>query len=319
MDRGNDRENIYYEWHRYKSPDDEWPLIVEVRADALGSVVMIAHLQRNLPGDGRAPDFGWELLLPGPSAEALLGETIQPLSEHAIEQVLRDSSLCAVRFAEGQFEIRHPTQPLKKRGKIDLRKADNGMVSYRYYRCTASDQVPMQQAAWHRAECVLSPTSLASFTPTMQFPHQVLLDRSYWDDLYETGASLDLKDFSELENLVRYHHDAVVQSMVRGDDWGNVTNYADGSKEGSVFGMNRLNHCFPIFTEGYRSGDHRLIETAILWCDNFFDQSIWWGQAEQGGTRYNNMAANGSTPPDERYMWRPTTPSIFVPKATMYF
>jgi hypothetical protein len=51
---------------------------------------------------------------------------------------------------------------------------------------------------------------------------------------------------------------------VRGDDWGNITAYEDGRESCSALGMNRLNHCPPIFQEGYRSGDRQLLEEAVL-------------------------------------------------------
>jgi len=92
--------------------------------------------------------------------------------------------------------------------------------------------------------------------------------------------------------------------MAVGDDWGNVTGYADSTQHGGIFGMNRLNHCTAIFEEGWRSGDQRLLETAVLWCDNFYDQSIWWGEKERRGTRYNNITAMNKTPPTKEYMWR---------------
>jgi hypothetical protein len=49
-----------------------------------------------------------------------------------------------------------------------------------------------------------------------------------------------------------------------------------------------------------------LLETGLLWCDNFYDQTIWWGEKQKGGTRYNNVIAQGRTPPDndKTYMWR---------------
>jgi hypothetical protein len=80
--------------------------------------------------------------------------------------------------------------------------------------------------------------------------------------------------------------------------------------------MNRLNHCAPIFEEGYRSGDAHLLQTAVLWCENFYDQSIWWGPGETGGTRYNNVVAMGQKPPDndQTYMWRSTNSVSFCTK-----
>jgi hypothetical protein len=70
--------------------------------------------------------------------------------------------------------------------------------------------------------------------------------------------------------------------------------------------MNRLNHCPAIFEEAWRSGDRRLRDAAVSWCDNFHDLSIWWGPEQTGGTRYNNILAMNKTPidNDRHFMWR---------------
>jgi len=117
-----------------------------------------------------------------------------------------------------------------------------------------------------------------------------------------------------LEELVRYHHDAVVRSAAVGDDFGNLTGYADGSMHGGAFGMNRLNHGAAIFEGGWRDNGRRLTETALLWCDNFYDQSIWWGEPQSGGTRYNNIVAMNRAPPTKDYMWRSDTSVSFCTK-----
>jgi hypothetical protein len=119
-----------------------------------------------------------------------------------------------------------------------------------------------------------------------------------------------------LAALLRYHRDAIVRCMAVGDDWGNVTAYADDSATGAAFGMNRLNHCPPIFEEGLRGDDRRLLDATVLWCDNMYDQSIWWGPNQTGGTRYNNLLAMGRTPPgnDRAYMWRSDSSVNFCTK-----
>jgi len=64
--------------------------------------------------------------------------------------------------------------------------------------------------------------------------------------------------------------------------------------------MNRLNHCPAIFEEAYRSGDDALRDTAVLWCSNMYDLSLWWGDTPDfGGTRYNTDRRN-----DPNFMWR---------------
>ena len=113
-----------------------------------------------------------------------------------------------------------------------------------------------------------------------------------------------------LEAVVAFHREAMVRSAAVGDDFGNVTGYSDTSGYGGVFGMNRLNHGATIFETGWRDQDRRLTETALLWCDNFYDQSVWWGEEQRGGTRYNNVANIGrrtpraTTSPTRDYMWR---------------
>ena len=65
-------------------------------------------------------------------------------------------------------------------------------------------------------------------TATLESPHEEQVDWRSWDALYETGPPLDLAGQPELAALLRYHHDAIVRSAARGDDWGNVTGYDDG-------------------------------------------------------------------------------------------
>jgi hypothetical protein len=99
----------------------------------------------------------------------------------------------------------------------------------------------------------------------------------------------------------------VKRSATVGDDWGNLTSYADGREHGGVFGMNRLNHCPPIFMEGWRASNRGLVEAAVNWCDNFHDLSIFWKENEgYGGTRYNSLTSLGQELPDERgqFLWR---------------
>jgi hypothetical protein len=314
--------NAFYRWERFHLADPQWPRMIEVRADALGEVVVEAHLQRNLPGDGRTPDFGWEVgEFPaegahldsatqfGSPAPVPPTPTLSPGERESRRRSLHsftNGTECSLSFAGGKYCIYHPTAALKRRGRSETHTTKEGGLVYRYGRCTADEKVPMQSTAWHRAELVIAPAKLAHLTATFQSPHQVASDVRLWDALYATSQPLDLKARPELDALLKYHREAIVRSMAVGDDLGNVTAYTDGRLTGEVFGMNRLNHCPAIFQEAWRSGDRRLLETALLWCDNFYDQTIWWGEKQYGGTRYNNIIAQRRTPPDEdhTYMWR---------------
>lgn len=306
-----------YLWQRYLFSDPLWPRVIEVRADALGSVVVIAHLQRNLPEDGYAPDFGWEVEGSVTSAHVQAGEGNKP--EPFVKLSMLSPS-ATILLNNQSYQLYHPAAPFKRRGRVEAER-DNGKLTYRYFRCTEVEKVPMQPTSWRRAEFVIGPASQARLTPALLSPHRVQVNERLWDELYQTGKPLDLQSYPALAEILNYHHEAIVASMTLGDDWGNVTGFFDGQTQGFVYGMNRLNHCPPIFEEAYRSGDRRLLETALLWCDNFYDLSIWWGPERRGGTRYNNILAIGGTPPenDKTFMWRSNHSVSFCTKGFASF
>ncbi|NWG13555.1 MAG: hypothetical protein HXY20_08485 [Acidobacteria bacterium] len=298
--------NAFFHWQRVHWPDPNWPRVIEVRADALGRVVVVAHLQRNLSGDGRVPDFGWEIETRASPATLRTGRSAVAVSGSIGRHFFQHGQSCALVFEGERWRIEHPTAALKRRGRVEVHTNAAGGLVYRYWRCTADERVPMQQAAWRRAEFVVSPADQAPLTATLETSHEVQCDWRLWDELYACGPPLNLSDQPVLAELVRYHHGAIVRSMAVGDDWGNVTSYTDSQEHGAAFGMNRLNHCPSILEEAWRTGDRRLREAALLWCDNFHDLTIWWGKPQRGGTRYNNVIAQGRTPPDDdrTYMWR---------------
>lgn len=313
--------NAFFHWQRVRQPDPRWPRVIEVRVDAMGSVVLVAHLQRNLPGDGYAPDLGWQIEA-GASPGALRTIDRHPAivtlpARHAFD----GHAPVSFFFDEDRYRIDHPAAPFKGRGSVEVRQeGDRGFV-YRYLRCTEGQQVPMQQAAWRRAEVVIAPASLASLTPTLESPHEERLDWRAWDALYDTGPPPDLSDHPDLAALLRYHHDAIVRAAALGDDWGNVTYYYDDHDSGVPSGMNRLNHAPAIFEEAWRTSDRRLRDVAVNWCDNFHDLSIWWGPEKTGGTRYNNVRAMDRTLPgdDRHFMWRSDSSVDFCTKGYCSF
>lgn len=300
--------NANFLWERYHIPDPEWPRIIEVRADAFGSVTIVAHLQRNQPDNGRAPDFGWKINFNSQSEHIYQDGLNKEIPEEMQSYRFADGLPVRLFLSDGDYRVYHPAAASKRRGGVEIHRKDNE-VTYRYWRCRAYEQVPMQEATWRRAEIVIAPSEMAELTASLEYPHIVQVDDKLWDKLYSTGLAVDLTEHPELENLVEYHHNATLHSMSRGDDWGNITSFSDGRDAGAIHGMNRLNHCPAIFEEGYRSGDQRLIETAVLWCNNFYDLTIWWGEDKTGGTRYNNV-----TGPDKLYMWRSNNSVHFCTK-----
>ena len=362
--------NEFFLWHRWHFPDRQWPRIFELRCDALGGVVVVAHLQRNLPEDGFAPDFGWEAKTPAAFITRQSSNLPVVLRGQAFRHNFAGGDEAGFMVGKNDLRFYHPAAPLKRRGHIAIAFPQPDQLDYRYLRCTAAERVPMQPASWQRAEIVIAPARLPPLSVTLESAHQVVVAPERWQELYgvtaeaagwttehtgsqallplprgggegwgegdeagksvrkapETPLTLSLSPSEgergtaapglsrDLNALIGYHRDAIVRSLAVGDDWGNVTGYSAGAQHGGVFGMNRLNHCAAIFEEGWRSGDRRLLETAVLWCDNFFDQTIWWGEKERGGTRYNNIVAMNKTPLTKDYMWRSDSSVNFCTK-----
>ena len=313
--------NAFFLWQRIRLDDAHWPRVIEIRTDALGGVALVAHLQRTLPGNAYAPELGWQIETVARPRRLRTGGHDVATATAPLHHDFASGKSLKFEFDLDHYRIDHPAAAFKHRGYVEVSPGNDHGFVYRYLRCTAGEKVPMQQAALRRAEVVIAPSALAPLTATMDYPHEGRVHWRLWDALYDTGPPLDLAAQPELAALLRYHHDAIVRTAALGDDWGNVTSYSDGSNSGSIFGMNRLNHCPAIFDEAWRSGDRRLLEVAVNWCDNFHDLSIWWGPDHTGGTRYNNLLAMNGKPPDgdRHFMWRSNTSVDFCTKGISAF
>jgi dienelactone hydrolase len=274
-------------WLRLLSYDSEWPRIVELRANSLGQIVLIGQLQRNAAGDDYAPQLGWRIWSPQPPSEL----AAYPLSDR------RE----ALEIAVGDVWARFPRAHWQRTGEVRI--DPQGLL---HWSCRAEDRVPMQSQAWRQVSLVLGPERLPDFNAMHEVDHRYRIEPRFYDSLYGCGLEVDLSAWPQLEQLRKAHRDFVASASARGLDMGNVT-AAQLSGEAAVNGMNRLNHCRPIFDDAYRSGRSELRSTALLWCENTHDLTIWWGEdAFMGGLRYPNAqyAGEADPPEDDRFMWR---------------
>lgn len=305
-------DNAHFRWQRVLFPDSQWPRVIETRADSTGSVIVVAHLQR-VGADGNfAPTLGWEFNASAPITQLEAEESNRPLGDAPLTHSFQEGRSLTTIFGE-TLAVDHPTAPLKRRGTIDLANLGQNRSSYRYLRCRAEDQVPMPPCSWQRCEIVLSPHRAPRLTHTLGSPHSVSIAAADWAPVY---ANLSPRPNlpPEFEPIVRYHREAMVRSAAVGDDFGNVTHFSESSQYGGTFGMNRLNHCAPLFEDAWRANDRQLLTTALDWTNNFYDQSIWWGTNERGGTRYNNIIALQRPAPTPDFMWRSNDSVSFCTK-----
>ncbi|MCC7374372.1 MAG: dienelactone hydrolase family protein [Verrucomicrobiales bacterium] len=302
-----------FRWQRLHVPDPDWPRVIEIRLDRQGTVSVTAHLQRGLTNGVFAPDFGWDIRPQGVMPMEFASPssaTRQPATKHDFASGLE----ATVRMGTS-LELRAPTGAASRRGLLEIASdgANPGPSVCRYRRCLSAESVPMQWMAWRRADLTFSRPGVAPLTPTLSSPHHVAVDSRLWATLYGMPAAPQGLP-QELDSLLRYHRFAIARSAAQGDDLGNITSFNDGQEHGGAFGMNRLNHGAAIFEDAWRSSDARLRETAVQWCDNFHDLSIWWGAKERGGTRYNNIVAQNRTPPTKDFMWRSDSSVNFCTK-----
>ena len=286
----------HYVWVRLLLPDPDWPRIIEVQADCLGTVAIQGHVQRRAESDATAPDLGWHLTGPGLPA--------------GIQHLFADGKPCVVAASDGATVITFPVAPLTRRGRV-VSAADE----LRYLRCTADEGVPFQSMAWRRAAVVVGPASNTPRTALLEPDLAVTVPQEAFDAVYGSGSSADLALWPVLGDSSRYTWEAVKKSAAVGDDYGNITAFSHGQEHGGAYGMNRLNHCPAIFEEAYRTRDRALRNAAVLWCNNMYDLSLWWGDDDDfGGTRYNNASATGSKERDPDFMWRSVGASTFCTK-----
>jgi dienelactone hydrolase len=283
-------QGIHYVWLRLHTAGEEGPRVFDVRADALGTVAISLQIQRAAPGDGYTPAFGWTA-------------TGVPLVQQG----------AALSCTDPNLQLTSPTEAAYGRGKVDF--AADGTATY--WRCTAEDRVPWQQAAWRSAEIVIGAPGHTPRNALLEPVLDIRVEPRRYLPLYGLSAPAEVSAWPLLAALDAYTRDGIAASAATGDDVGNITSFGPGSPHGGAFGMNRLNHAPAIFEWSWTSGDRRLRDAGISWCLNMHDLSIWWGEGPRhGGTRYNNAVAAGQKEHegDKSFMWRTNDASTFCTK-----
>ena len=291
----------HYLWLRLLVPDPAWPRIIEVRADSEGTVSVQAHVQRLGEGDAYSPTLGWRI-------EGLTFPEGQQHSFAAGERFTLQSQ-------DTHAQIDFPIAPLTLRGRASVETLD-GKAGLNYVRCSEDDKVPFQSTAWRSAAFVVGKPGHTPLNVILEPALPTHIAPEAFDVLYGSNTQENLSLYPLLDDVRRFHRVAMVQSALRGDDYGNVTSFNPGAPA-SYYGMNRLNHCPAIFEESYRASSAALRETAVQWCSNMHDLSIWWGDTPDcGGTRYNAAVAAGEKEHegDTSYLWRTNWTSHFCTK-----
>jgi len=279
----------HFLWVRLLVPDTDWPHIIEVQADSLGTVMVQAHIQRLGEGDATAPDLGWDIRGLTPAAP--------------VDHRFADGEPCTVLTEDEAYTVTFPAAPLTRRGDVLVTDPESG-ASIRYRRCTADEGVPFQEAAWRKAAFVVGKAGHTPRNHLLESRLGVRVAPEAFDAAYGVGTPADLALWPMLDELRAYTREAIKCSAAIADDLGNVVGFSHGRKHSSSGGLNRVNHCPSIFEDAWRGGDWELRDTAVLWCDNNYNLSVWWGDKEDfGGTRYPRSSLPEHQG-DRNFMWR---------------
>jgi len=277
----------HYVWVRLLAPDPQWPRIIEVRMDRLGTVAVQAHLQRQIWGDDTAPDLGWSLSCPA------MAETVS----HAFT----NGEPCALTTSDGVWQLSFPIAPFELRGGVDISPAQTG-AEVRYLRCRADERVPFQNTAWRRMEFVIGKPGVSSLGVLLEPVLPIHVAPTAYDVIYDSGMPLDLSLWPDIESADDYAWSSVKRCMLRGDDFGNVTSYDENTGKTAIGGMLRLPSAPAIFDAAYRRDDSELRDVAALWCSNFYDLCIWWGdETSIGGWEKDYSHFGGTRHPMSEY------------------
>jgi hypothetical protein len=311
-------QSEHYLWIRVLRLDDPWPRMLEVRADAHGTVAVRQHVQRRDDGNGYAPDMGWSIDYDD-DAWMTIDQHGGLANNTPYKHEFKDGVAAAV--VSGQSRLDFPTAHLKRRGHLRTEDGPSGRT-VTYMRALLTEDVPMQESAWREADFVFRLTDSAALNGNLEPSHRIRIPAEFYDAIYGSGEELDLADEPILDGLRSFHRYALAHSIALGDDYGVVDTYPPDGRS-----INRLNFAAPIFEEYYLSADKDLRTAALAWCANFYDFTIYWsyhdldgeidtgfiGRPYFGGTRYPfvNSRINRNSDP---HGWRSNTAVDFCTK-----
>jgi len=299
-----------YLWVRWLQWDETYPEIVELRANAEGQFAVRVFLQRCAKEDGYAPEFGLSIEGVG-NISKKIGDSITQLN-NPFDHEWKDGERVSFQMETGRI-LSFPDAVDWRKGVVHGETTSNGW-KVTYLRSREIDKVPHQPMAWRTACLYVGPSDMPEWNELLEPPVVCHVPISLWKSIYHCDEYPEPEN-DVLKEIVRWHRNAMAIPRLYGDDFGNLSTMPVNS----VFGMNRLNHNSEIFYEFLRTADPEIRKTFLLWCQNYTQLSIWWGELEKtnfGGTRYNNI--RGRDPKihedDNNFMWRSNDAVTFCTK-----
>ncbi|MCX8065225.1 MAG: dienelactone hydrolase family protein [Candidatus Hydrogenedentes bacterium] len=304
----------FYIWIRWLMWHKEFPSILELRANSLGQFSIKFSLQRWAEEDGYSPEFGFFI----DGEQELLYSKNNGMEKISENLNLDFSSGVGCQLYTSSMVLGFPDAHCWKKGGVSASYGEKGWT-VKYFRSRGDDRVPHQPMAWRTACVYLGPKDQPMWDELLEGQVKLAKPLEFYGSLIGVD-SISLPENEIVRKCIEWHRNAMRVSRLYGDDYGNLSSLP----QNSVFGMNRLNHNTEIYREYLRTGDDDIRKTFLLWCQNFSQLSIWWGDCGKedfGGTRYNNI--NASDPSkhanDKEFMWRSNKSVSFCTKGFANF
>ncbi len=310
MNREIIEQGNHYLWVRWLQWDTSYPKIVELRANSVGQFAVRVSLQRWAKEDGYAPEFGLNIEGDGKLSKIIENSITQLHEPYNHEWI--DGKDISFKTETGK-NVCFPDAGAWRKGALHAETTPNGW-KITYLRSRDEDKVPHQPMAWRTASLYIGPSDMPVWNELLEPPIAFSVTMSLWKSTYRC-EEIPYPENEILQKIVDWHRNAMAGARLYGDDFGNVSTMPVNS----VFGMNRLNHNTEIFYESLRTANPEIRKTFLLWCQNYTQLSIWWGDLDKptfGGTRYNNI--RGRDPKihgeDNSFMWRSNDSVTFCTK-----
>ncbi|HOV34034.1 MAG TPA: alpha/beta hydrolase family protein, partial [Candidatus Hydrogenedens sp.] len=279
-----------------------------------GQFAVRVLLQRFANEDGYAPEFGIGIEGNGNLSKTIEGNNTQVENTWAHEL----NTGREISFLADNRKICFPDAAAWRKGIITGEKTDTAWKIV-YLRSRDIDKVPHQPMAWRMANVYVGSSELPAWNELLEPPVKANFSVSLCSAVYDFDECPEPEN-EILREVVRWHRNAMATVRLYGDDFGNVSTMP----QNAVFGMNRLNHNTEIFYEYLRTCSEHIRKTFMLWCQNYAQLSVWWGDLNKstfGGTRYNNITANNPKlhADDKNFMWRSNDSVTFCTKGIENF
>jgi hypothetical protein len=275
----------FFTWLRWRQDGSDFSREVDLQADTPGRMRLVQRLLRHLKGNDWCPDFGFECSLPGAASVRAAPEPVHFLALPIGEALSRHRELVVSAELPGGalLSAANPLALRQHRGTLAA-STSAGALTVRFSRlepvAKETDNLLLQEGAWHTIEVMLQPGPPEELAATIDTPLVPRVDWRAFDAVYRTGPPLAVQH-PVLQRLVEQTVASLQGLALKGDDLG------------TLGGLERYNHCAYLWEDWYRTGDPRLRQLALDYSENYNDFSVNWGPdpACYGGGRY---------PPDGR-------------------